>query len=58
MSEETKISLLNCDFTKKKTRLTSPHSLMACKLIGVTEEDLIFQTLEEYIKNNIDSQYL
>ena len=57
MSQE-KVSLVNCDFTKKKTRLTSPHSLIACRLIGVTEEDLIFQTLDEYIKNNVECQYL
>ena len=58
MSEEKKISLENCDFSKKKTRLNSPHSLMACHLIGVTEEDLIYLTLEEYIKKNIECQYL
>ena len=57
MSEE-KISLINCDFTKKKCRLNSPHSLLACRLIGVTQEDLIYQTLDEYVKNNIDCQYL
>ena len=58
MSDEKKVSLINCDFSKKKARLTSPHSLIACHLIGVTEEDLIFQTLEEYIKKNVECQYL
>ena len=58
MSQQEKVSLVNCDFNKKKSRLNSPHSLIACKLIGVTEEDLIFQTLDEYIKNNVECQYL
>ena len=58
MSEEKKISLVNCDFKNKKSRLTSPHSLIACRLIGVTEDDLFYQTLDEYIKNNVECQYL
>ena len=58
MSEEKKISLNNCDFKNKKTRLTSPHSLIACRLIGVNDDDLYFQTLDEYIKNNVECQYL
>ena len=39
MSEE-KISLLNCNFKQKKIRLTSPHSLLAIRLIGVTLDEL------------------
>jgi hypothetical protein len=58
MSEDKNVSLLNCDFTKKKVRLTSPHSLLALHYIGVMEEDLIYQTQDEYIKKNIDCQYL
>ncbi len=58
MSDDGKVSLENCDFTKKKNRLTSPHSLMACELIGVTEEDLTKITLEEYIRKFPESQYL
>ena len=58
MSEEKKISLDNYDFKNKKARLTSPHSLIACHFIGVSEDDLIFKTLEEYIKSNVECQYL
>ena len=57
MSEE-KISLLNCDFTQKKIRLTSPLSIMAVNLVGATLEDLRFISLEEYLKKNYDFQNL
>ena len=57
MSEEN-ISLLNCDFTKKKIRLTSPLSIMAVHLVGATLEDLRFISLEEYLKKNYDFQNL
>ena len=48
------ISLLNCEFSNEKTRLNSPHSIMACELIGVTINDLIQLPKEEYIKKNPD----
>ena len=57
MSEE-KISLLNCDFSQKKIRLTSPLSIMAVNLVGATLEDLRFISLEEYLKKNYDFQNL
>ena len=49
-----KISLENCDFNKKKMRITSPYSLMACELIGIDQEDLLFyqkKNTSEKIKN-------
>ena len=55
---EGKISLVNCDFKNKKSRINSPHSLMAFLLIGVTEEELKYIPKEEYIKNNIDNRDL
>ena len=45
-----KISLENFNYKAKNQRLTSPLSIKACKLQGVTEEDLIFITFEEYIQ--------
>ena len=57
MSEEN-ISLLNCNFNQKKIRLTSPHSLLAIRLIGVTLDDLRYISLDDYIKKNPDIQYL
>ena len=57
MSEEN-ISLLNCDFSQKKPRLTSPLSITAVKLVGATLDDLRFISLEEYLKNNIKNKNL
>ena len=57
MSEEN-VSLLNCNFSQKKIRITSPHSLLAIRLIGATLEDLRYLSLDEYIKKNISIQYL
>jgi hypothetical protein len=51
-----KISLENCDFNKKKARITSPYSLMACELIGVDQDDLFLLSKEEYIRNNLECQ--
>ena len=51
MSEE-KISLLNCNFSQKKIRITSPYSNLAIRLIGATLDDLRYLTFDEYIKNN------
>ena len=56
--DEYKISLSNCDFNKKRIRLTSPYSLMAYDLIGVDEEDLLFVSKEEYLLKNPDCQNL
>ena len=58
IKDENKISLENCDFNKKKTRVNSPFSLAAFELIGIDENDLIFQTKDEYIRNNQDCQNL
>ena len=57
MSEK-KISLLNCDFTKKKIRISSPLSLTAMHLIGATLDDLRFKSIDEYLKQNFQSQNL
>ena len=56
--DEYKISLSNCDFNKKKIRLSSPYSLMACDLIGVDEEDLVFLSREEFLLKNPECQNL
>ena len=56
--DENKISLENCDFNKKKIRLTSPYSLLACELIGIDENDLIYITKDEYFRKNQESQNL
>ena len=55
MSEK-KISLLNCDFTKKKIRISSPLSLTALHLIGATIEDLRFKSIDEYLRQNIQKR--
>ena len=47
-----RISLENCDFNKKKMRINSPYSLMACELIGIEQEDLFFLSRDEYLKKN------
>ena len=47
-----KISLDNFNYKAKNQRLTSPLSIKACKLQGVTEEDLIFITFEEYMHSH------
>ena len=55
---EGNISLLNCDFSQKKLRLTSPLSKMAVNLIGATMEDLRFISLDEYLRQNFQNQNL
>ena len=54
MSHESKdkISFDNFNYISKNSRLTSPLSIQSCKLKGVTEEDLIYITLEEYIQSH------
>ena len=53
-----KISLDNCDFNRKKIRINSPYSLMACELIGIDQEDLVFLSKDDYIKKNQECQNL
>ena len=54
MSKEMKekISLDNYNYKGKNQRLTSPLSIKACRLQGVTEGDLIFITFEEYMHSH------
>ena len=54
--DEYKISLSNCNFNKKRLRLTSPFSLRACELIGIDEEELLYIPKEEYLAKNPDCQ--
>ena len=53
-----RISLENCDFNKKKMRINSPYSLMACELIGIEQENLFFLSRDEYLKKNQECQNL
>jgi hypothetical protein len=53
-----KISLENFDSTKKKIRITSPHSILACELMGIKMEDLAHLTYEEYLQLNPEFQSL
>ena len=53
-----KISLENFSYETKNRRLTSPLSIQACKLHGVTEEDLIYVTFENYIHSHPESMNL
>ena len=57
MSEE-KISLINCNFSKKKPRITSPLSILAIKLVGATLEDLRYMSSDEYLRKNFQFQNL
>lgn len=60
MSDEIKdkISLENINYQMKNQRLTSPLSIKACKLKGVTEEDLKYITFEQYINSHPESKNL
>ena len=49
MTSEEKISLENTDFSSKAKRVTSPHSIEACRLIGITLIELYPLTFDEYI---------
>ena len=53
-----RISLENCDFNKKKIRINSPYSLMACELIGIDQDDLGLLTKDDYIRINQDCHNL
>ena len=52
------MSLEKYNYKKGKIRLTSPHSLMACEILGIDEDDLTLMTREEYLRNNQDCQYI
>ena len=52
------ISLENFNFELKTQRLNSPFSIKACKLQGVTENDLYQITLEDYIQLHTESKNL
>ena len=54
--DDYKISLSNCNFNKKRIRLTSPFSLRACELIGIDEEELLYIPKEEYLTKYPDCQ--
>ena len=60
MSQDSKekISLENYNYESKNNRLTSPLSIQACKLQGVTEDDLLYITFEEYIQSHPDCMNL
>ena len=51
-----KVSLENFDSTKKKIRITSPHSVLACELMGIKYDDLAFLTFDEYMHMNPEFQ--
>ena len=64
MSEETKekdtkssnkISLENFNYESKTQRLSSPLSITACKMNGVTESDIVFLSFEDYIRSHPES---
>ena len=56
--QKEKISLENYNYESKNNRLTSPLSIQACKLQGVTEEDLLYITFEDYIQSHPDCMNL
>ena len=51
-------SIENVDITQPKIRITSPHSILACKYLGIDVNDLGFLTLEEYLHKNPELQNL
>ena len=53
-----KISLENFDTNKKKIRITSPHSILACEIMGIKLDELAYLTYEEYLKKNPEFKYL
>lgn len=57
-NNDEKISLDNFNYESKSCRLTSPHSIKACRVNGVTEQDLYKITLDEYIQNYPESKQL
>ena len=57
-NESNKISFDNFDSSKKKIRITSPISLLACKFMGIELNDLAFLTFDEYLQKNPECQVL
>ena len=57
-NESNKISFDNFDSSKKKIRITSPISLLACKFMGIELNDLAFLTFDEYLQKNPECQIL
>ena len=53
-----KISLENFDSAKKRIRITSPHSILACEIMGIKLDELDNLTYEEYLKLNPDFKSL
>ena len=56
--ENTKITLDSPEFLEKKQRLSSPRSIEACHLIGITPNELYPITLDEYINKHPDIKYM
>ena len=56
--ENTKITLDSPEFLEKKQRLSSPRSIEACRLIGITPNELYPITLDEYINKHPDIKYI
>ena len=56
--ENTKITLDSPEFLEKKQRLSSPRSIEACRLIGITPNELYPITLDEYINKHPDIKYM
>ena len=46
------ISIDDIDYTTKKVRITSPHSIKAMNNLGFINEDLEYLTFEEYLSKN------
>ena len=46
------ISIDDIDYTTKKVRITSPHSIKAMNNLGIINEDLEYLTFEEYLSKN------
>jgi len=57
-NESNKLSFDNFDSSKKKIRITSPISLLACKFMGIELNDLAFLTFDEYLQKNSECQIL
>ena len=53
-----KISFDNFDFTKKKIRISSPVSLLACKFMGVKLDDLTYLSYDDFLQENPDYKSL
>ena len=56
--EEIVSSFANMDTTQHKIRITSPHSILACKYTGIDANNLGFLTLDEFLHKNPGLQNL